>query len=80
MTLLQCQRNRCTVLRNTIDRNHRSARKMYVMSQFNKTENEIQSFRLNGERYERERKIGFSLADQLGPSVLVVYTSSFTVS
>ena len=34
MTLLQCEKNRCTVLRNTIDKNDRSARKMYVMSQF----------------------------------------------
>ena len=34
MTPLQCEKNRCTVLRNTTDRNDRSARKMYVMSQF----------------------------------------------
>ena len=40
MTLLKCEENRCTVLRNTIDKNDPSARacdsarKMYIMAQF----------------------------------------------
>ena len=52
MTLLQGEENRCTVLRNTIDKKMIKAParvpNMYIMSQLKKTEIDIRPLRLNG--------------------------------
>ena len=52
MTLLQGEENRCTVLRNTIDKKMIKAParvpNMYIMSQLKKTEIDIGPLRLNG--------------------------------
>ena len=82
MTPLQCEKNRCTVLRSQYHRQKWSKPTQDVCNvpiQI-KLKMIFSPFGWMVKSMKGRERIGSSLADQLGPSALVVYTSSFTVS